>query len=224
MRSVRLLNAALLSVVGIDSVTSESASANSLVLTASHSSVMKYEHFTLSGKLLMPKIRTVKLQYKSGDTWIDKASMLTVPDGSFEFDTFTGGSRTYRYYAPRSGTSATIIGAAKTISVVSQKVTAYLTPNPLSYSCADPGVDETVNAVVTVSPIRAGREISFISPNGALATGETDGHGHVVIPFNLTKAAGIYSVTVTAGTYNGASAASAAPASVEVKHLVIVCG
>ena len=126
MRFVRLLTAALLSVAGLVVVgaTTQSASANSLVLNASYSSVIKFEPFTLSGKVITPKVRTVKLQYKSGDTWVDKASKSTNADGSFQFGTYTGASRYYRYYAPKSGTSPTIIGAAKKITLDERPVSA----------------------------------------------------------------------------------------------------
>lgn len=228
MRSVRLLTAALLSVVGLVAVgaTTQSASANSLVMTSTYSSVMKYENFTLSGKVLTPKVRTIKLQYKSGTKWVDKMSKTTFGDGSFYFNTFTGATRYYRYYAPKSGTSAAIVGNTKKITLVTQKVTAYHTPNPVTYYCDDTTFNGTVNAVVTVTPARAGRVVRFATPNGVTRTGETDAHGHVVVPFTLTKSIGIYKTAVTADAYNGASAQSTVtPASVEVKHYynIIFC-
>lgn len=227
MRSIRMLTAALLSVAGLVAIgaTTESASASSLSLTASHSTVMKFETFTLSGKLITPKVRTVKLQYKSGDKWVDKTSKSTNADGSFYFSTYTGVTRIYRYYAPKSGTSATIIGSPKKITLVVQKVTAYISPNPVAYFCAAPNFNGTVNAVVTVTPARGGRGITFTTPNGVLENSANfDGHGHAVVPFNLTKVAGTYKVTVTADAYNGASATSTAtPASITVNHYNIFC-
>ena len=203
MGSVRLLTAALLSVAGIVAVgvTSESASANSLVLNASRSSVMKYEHFYLSGKLITPKTRTVKLQYKSGDSWIDKASKLTVPDGSFEFDTYTGGSRTYRYYAPRSGTSATIIGAAKTISVVSQKVT-YFAVSP-DYQCAT--YSDDVVMLAQFYPVRRYRQVAF-QTNAGTKYGYEDGNGIAKVTFDPGTLPFTYNATATADAYYGAAA------------------
>ena len=221
MRSIRMLTAALLSVVGLVAVgaTTQSASASSLVLTTPYSSVMKFENFTLSGKLITPKVRTVKLQYKSGDKWVDKASKSTFSDGSFYFTTLTGATRYYRYYAPKSGSSPTIIGSSKKITLVAQKVTAYIAPNPVTYYCEAVNFNDTINAVITVTPARPNRSVRFTTPNGVLRTGQTDAHGHVVVPFNLTKTTGIYKTTVTADAYNNASAQSTVtPASVEVKY------
>lgn len=225
MRSVRLLTAALLSVVGLVAVgaTTQSASANSLVMTSTYSSVMKYENFTLSGKVLTPKVRTIKLQYKSGTKWVDKMSKTTFGDGSFYFNTFTGATRYYRYYAPKSGTSAAIVGNTKKITLVAQKVTAYITPNPVVYYCSTNYVG-TVNMVITAYPARAGRGVTFMTPNGVEENeGSTDAHGHAVVPFAINKQEGTYKVTATVDANNGASAASAAPASIVLDQRFLLC-
>lgn len=198
MRSLRLLAAALLGVTTLVAAgaTTQSASANSLVLTASRTAVMKYEEFILSGKLLTPKVRTVKLQYKSGDKWLDKLTTTSEADGTFGFQTYTGATRTYRYYAPKSGTSPAIYGLSRKVSLLAQKA---------EYFAATAHCNGSGNAVVTILvdfyPARPGRSVSFATADGTKWSYE-DARGIAAVSYVTGAEGATQMATATAGAFD----------------------
>jgi len=228
MRSIRMLSAAVLAASGLIAVgvTTEAANAaSSKDLNVNHTQVMKLETFTASGRVSTNDARTVKLQYRndSDDPWTTKSTKTSNASGYFSFSVTTGRTRYYRYYAPKNGSDLSIKGNSRKVTVVPQTASAYISPSELTYFCASPGVNQTVYAVAKFSPARPGRDVSFTSPNGTPIEGTQDSKGHVVMPFNITKPAGKYSIAVTAEAYLGASAVSAPTTSIQVNHLSIFC-
>ena len=223
MRSIRMLSVAILATTGLVAVgvTTEAANAASGDLSVQHSHVMKYEKFSAAGTLSTHVARTVKLQYRndSGDPWTTKASVTSSGSGFFYFtDVSTSRTRYFRYYAPSTDTLPKIVGNSKKITVISQTGSAYISPFEIFYYCPDSNTNQTVYAVATFYPARAGRPVSLTSPNGANISRNMDAKGHVVLPFNIQKTSGTYSVVVTADAWNGAAAKSASPTSIKVYY------
>jgi len=222
MKSIRLFTAAAMAAAGLvvaGAATESASAAVSKDLTTTYSSVIAGEKFSLAGHVQAS--RTVKLQYRSKttDPWTTKSTPVTSSaSGNFAFTNLTTTkTRYYRFYAPATGGYSKILGNSKKITVVSQKVGSYLTPNPIYFYTDGGSVNETVHAVITIYPARE-RSVKFTTPNGANITVYTDSKGHAVAPFNLNKGAGTYSIVPVVQAANGAPAKSGSPASIVVKR------
>lgn len=231
MKSVRLITATLLATAGLVAVgtTQATAATGSTSLTVQYGAkVIKNEQFDVSGQLKTRYERQVKLQYKKGSAWKSLTSATaSSTTGRFTFkDVTTSATRTYRFYAPASEgngdeSGKKIVGKAKKVTVVSQKGSGYVNPYPATYF--DLGgsshFNDTVYAVLSFSPARPGRAVSFTTPNGAPASGVQDSRGNVVIPFTLSKTEGSYPFTAKAAAKAGAAAKSTAPIIAKVEAI-----
>ncbi|MEV7397403.1 hypothetical protein [Aeromicrobium sp. NPDC092404] len=208
MRSIRMIVAAMLATAGLVAVgaTTQAGSAATTTkdLSASYVNVMKYETFRLKGRVSTFNARPVWLQYRDGKTgsWKTKTKATSSANGNFSFFPSTYKTRYFRYYAPPSGGKKSIIGNAKKITVVSQKVSVQIIRQTQCHFADNPTSDVTF--VYTFYPARAGRNVDFASSAVDLSD-FTDSRGRVAFRFNPGKTNGTYQAAATAKAYEGAA-------------------
>lgn len=230
MRSMRLFLAATVAATGLvaGGTIQAAQAASTKDLTAQYGGkVIKGELFQLYGKTKTHIERQVKLQYKKGDTWKTSSISATTnaSDGSFTFNGVkTSVTRKYRYVAPATEGHGKIVGNAKKVTVVKQTATGYVTPYPAYYYfLINDHFDGTVNVVLTFTPARLDRQVTFTTPNGVdIDEAYQDSKGHVVVPFNLNKPSGTYPFVVKTVAKNGAAAKSTAPIKAKVAGRALV--
>jgi len=218
-----MIAAAMLATAGLVAVgaTTQAANATTKDLSASYINVMKYETFRLKGTVSTHNARPVWLQYRDGKTgsWKTKTKGMSSVSGNFSFYPSTYKTRYFRYYAPGSGGKASIVGNAKKITVVSQKVTVQVVRQTQCHF----GVNATsdVTFVYTFYPARAGRSVNFGS--SALDTSDyTDSKGRVSFRFNPGTTNGTYDAAATAEAYEGAASLSSPVAHYSITQCVII--
>ncbi|KRC64740.1 hypothetical protein ASE12_08140 [Aeromicrobium sp. Root236] len=218
-----MIVAALVATTGLVAVglTTEAANATTKDLTVSHSSVMKYETFVVSGTVSTHDARAVWLQYRDGKTgsWKTKTKGASIAGGAFKFFPSTYKTRYFRYYAPGSGGEASIIGNAKKITVVSQKVTVQVIRQTQCHFGSSPTSDVTF--VYTFYPARAGRTVDFGS-TALDASDYTDAKGRVAFRFNPGTTNGTFDGAATAETFSGAASLASGVAHYSITQCILI--
>jgi hypothetical protein len=211
MRLVRLLSATLLALAGLVAVgaTTESAqAAGSKDLSIPYDGkVIKNESIYAEGQLPTSDDRPVKLQYRSSSkgAWKTYKADSSYLGGYFEFQLNTSKTRYWRYYAPKSGALAKIVGNSRKVTVVSQKVQSITVHN--ARQCRS--TPQPITVVVDFYPSRNGRYVTF-TYNGDQTQNSEDFDGVSAFTFTPPNdgAGGSFSIKATADALYGAAAIS----------------
>lgn len=213
MRTTRLLSATLLTaatLAAVGATTGTAHAAGSTNLTVQYGGkVLKNEQFDVSGQLTRALERQVKLQYRSGDSWKTKATTTSNADsGSFFFSNVTTSkTRTYRYYAPATEGAKKVVGTARKVSVVSQKVTKFAVSDASQCRYV---FDDSAFAPMTIFaqfyPARPGRGVTVVTEKYGTLNGFQDRAG--IEAFTISPGTTKQSSTFQARTVaaNGAAA------------------
>lgn len=195
----------LLVVTGF-SAPAEAAIARSISVSATPSTVAVRAPVTYSGTLSRSPIgSTVRIQRKSGSTWVlARTTTTTTAGGKYSVRLnapATGGSYRFRAFAPAAGTRAAAISAPITVTALN-RTTATLTATPATIA---PGQASVLSG--TVSPRVAGTALTVQRYTGSAWVNDTvtqvsaaGTYSKAVSPSATT----IYRVQVPRAGFNGA--------------------
>lgn len=210
MRSVRLLSAAMLVITGLviaGTTTSASAAGSKDLSFLYGAKFIKNEVTYAEGRLSTPDERPVWLQYKSGKTWKTKTKTSTWSgsDGYFEVHISTTKSRYWRFVAPAHNGLKKIVGNARKVTIVKQKVQSIIIHN--AKQCR--AFPSEITVIVDFYPSRVGRPVTFAF-NGNSIQGNEDLDGKAKLEFTPPNdgAGGTFSLKATADAIYGMAAIS----------------
>lgn len=216
MRSVRLLCAAIMSVsalVAVGAATQSAQAAGPLDIYFEYPNALVKEEIDASGTLPTPKERTVRLQYRTGTSgaWTTKLTTKSASNGYFFFSTTDTKTHYWRYTVPAGGGLPAIVGNAKRLPVVTQKVEYFA----VTFDCDNNG-NNIVTAWADFYPARQNRAVVFTTPEGD-RTDYQDSRGIARVNV-VTSDQGQQSLKARAMAYNGAAEIVTPTKTVDLPH------
>lgn len=216
MRSVRLLCAAIMSaaaLVAVGATTQSASAAGPLDVYFDYPNAVVGEQIQVAGRIPTPKIRTVKLQYRTGTSgaWTTKLTTKSDVQGYFSFTTKDTKTHYWRYTVPAGGGLPAIVGIPKRLPVVTQKVEYFA----VTHDCDNDG-HSIVTAWADFFPARAGRVVSFTTPEGT-KTDYQDSRGIARVTVATTDT-GLRPLQATALAFQGMAAKATTTKSVDLPN------
>ena len=199
--------------VAVGATTQSANAAGPLDVYFDYPNAVVGEQIHVAGRIPTPKIRTVKLQYRTGTSGAWTTKLMTKSDalGYFDFSTKDTKTHYWRYTVPAGGGLPAIVGIAKRLPVVTQKVEYF----GVTYDCDNNG-NNIVTAWADYFPARAGRVVSFVTPEGT-QTDNQDSRGIARVTVTTTDT-GQRSLQATALAFKGMAAKSTPAVSVDLPH------
>jgi hypothetical protein len=200
-------------VVAVGATTESASAAGSKDLFFSQSNAMANETIEVEGVLSTPLVRTVRLQYRTGTSgsWTTRLTTKSAADGSFFFAVKNTKTRYWRYSVPAGGGKPAVVGNAKRLAVVPQKVEYF----GATYDCDFNG-NNIVTAWADFYPAREDRQVSFQTPEGVKFDAQ-DSRGIARVTIVTTDVGG-QPLQATSIAYDGAAAKSSLSTMVDLPH------